>query len=440
MVKIKNWSGLFLKLFLLTFPWQIQTILYKADFFSGQFNNFSSFFFSLSEVFLLLAILSYGLQRLVHPSHQQSLLENFTKLELFLSSALTALLLWMLLSAFWADDKTLALLTGLRMIELLGLVYLFVAEVLPKNVLLKYLAIGGVLQVLIGMGQYFKQMDLGLTFLGEPHLAINNLNIAKINLGGEKILRAYGTFAHANILGGYLVVCMGLIIQSMNTKNWWKRLVVVLAFTAGILLSFSRSAWLAVLALIIVILTVQNLKINWKQLVLGLSLLLFVLVVFSLDRVIWARAVDFSMQSWDERLIFSEIARGMIFQHPWLGIGAGNFVLKMSDFYSGVLSPWLYQPVHNFFLMVVSELGLIGLVLWLSILGGMLKQIFDSTRRIVKSARFYWKAYWALLLAMLVLSLLDHYFYTAWPGQVLVFLVMGIIWRDYRERRVELVK
>jgi len=440
MLKINNWSGFFLKLFLLTFPLQIQTLLYKAGFFSGQFNSFAAFLFSISEGFLLASLLAYGIERVIHPGKHPELLDNFTKVELFLASSLIALLLWTLASVFWADDRVLALLFGLRLLELLGLLYLIVVEVLPRQTLLKYLLIGALAQVIIGMGQYFKQSDLGLTFLGEPHLAIDNLNIAKIDLGGEKILRAYGTFAHANILGGYLAICFGLLIQSINSKNWWKRVVVALALCAGILLSFSRSAWLALLAMLVVLITVQAFKINWKQLILGLSVILFVLVIFSIDQVIWARIIDFSMQALDERLIFSEIAREMIFHQPWLGVGAGNFILKMSDYYPGVLSPWLFQPVHNFFLMIVSELGLVGLLCWLGILGGMLKQIGDSMRRIIKSERFYWKAYMALLMGILVLSLLDHYLYTAWPGQVLVFLIIGLIWRDYRERRTELAK
>lgn len=440
MLKINNLSGFFLKLFLLSFPFQIQTLLYKADFFSGQLNNFSSFFFFISEIFLILALIAHGIEKLFGGHGRKKILDHFSKLESFLGMAFISLIVWGFCSVFWATDKTLALLFALRWLELLGLVYLLIRAVLPKETLLNYLFWGAFVQVVLGLGQYLKQGDLGLNFLGESNLATETFNVAKVDLSGEKILRAYGTFAHANIFGGYLVVCFGLLIQHLNKNNYWKYLHFILAFLVGILLSFSRSAWLAMAALILILLAVQAVRINWRQVIVAAIIVLFVVVIFSLDKVILARLADFTLLAMDERLIFSEIAREMIWQNIWVGVGAGNFILNMPVYYPGILSPWLYQPVHNFFLMVFSELGVVGLTLWLTILMMSLKQVNDSMRRIIKSDRYYWKIYWAMLFALMVLAMLDHYLYTTWAGQVVLVLVLGLIWHDYRLRREELVK
>ena len=440
MLKLSNWSGFFLKVFLLTFPLQLQTLLYKSGLFSGEFNTFSSYFFLVSEGVLILSLFSYGLAKLLNPTEQIDVLSGFSRLETVMSSALIAVLIWSFTSVFWAGDKVLALLFSLRLLELLGLVFLILAQVLPREIILKYLFFGAAFQVLIGLGQYLKQGDLGLGILGESHISIDTLNVAKVDLAGEKILRAYGTFAHANIFGGYLVVCIGLLIQSIKKNNLWMKIPFLIVFMVGLLLSFSRSAWLALLAMIVVLLTLQAIKINWKQAVLTLAVLLFVMVLFSLDQVILARIINFSIDSFDQRLVFSGIAREMIMASPWRGAGLGNFVLQMSENYTGVLSPWLYQPVHNFFLMILSELGVIGFAFWLVIFGSSLKQIGDSMRRILKSERYYWKCYLAVMFGLLILSMLDHYLYTAWAGQVLVFLLLALVWKDYRDRRLELAK
>lgn len=440
MLKLNRRSEIFLKLFLLTFPFQVQVLLYKADFFSGQFNLFSSFFVFLSELFLLLALSSFALQRFYSPNKQQKLSDSFTKLEVGMAVTMMALLIWSISSVFFANDKVLALLLGLRVGELLGLVYLLLNKILSREQLLKYLFYGAFFQVIVGLCQYFKQGDLGLGFLGESRLSVDTLNVAKVNLGGEKILRAYGTFTHANIFGGYLMFCLGLLIQSLNRENFWKNLHFLLAFLIGILLSFSRSSWLALFAFGIVLLAVQAVKVNWKSLLIGGCVILFTVVLFGLDQVILSRISDFSLGALDQRLIFSEIARDMISDNFLFGVGGGNFVMSMSEYYSGVLSPWLFQPVHNFFMMAWAELGLLGVFLWLGICGIMIKQVNYSMRRIIKSERFYWKVYWALLFSMLILSMLDHYFYTTWSGQVVVFLMIGVIWMDYRCRREELAK
>lgn len=51
----------------------------------------------------------------------------------------------------------------------------------------------------------------------------------------------------------------------------------------------------------------------------------------------------------------------MIVEHPLIGVGLGQFVPRMQEFFSSKLLDWQYQPVHNVFLLVWSEVGIIGL-------------------------------------------------------------------------------
>lgn len=428
------------KLFLITIPFQVQTLIYKAHFLTGQFNYFTSFFLNISEVFLLITFLLFGIEKLISSKVEKPVLEGFNKYDYYFAFSLLGLFAWILLSIFWSKDPNLALFFAFRFLELLILIYLLLSDILPRNKIIKFFAIGAIIQVLIGFVQYLIQGSLGLSFLGESQFGGDTLNIAKIDLGGEKIVRSYGTFSHSNIFGGYLLIAFALLLQNISRKNFSKLILIGILFLFGILLSFSRSAWIATFSVTFMILMINPIKINWKYFLLIFMIGVFSLVVLNLDKIIISRILDFSLQSIDQRLIYSEIAGKMIYSHSFFGVGYGQFVLNMPDYYGNVLSPWLFQPVHNYLLMLFSELGFIGLLFWGFIAVSILNLIDYAMRRIVKSDRFYWKMYISILLGLLVLSLFDHYLYTTWPGQVLVALILGLIWMDFQKRKEDLNK
>ena len=68
--------------------------------------------------------------------------------------------------------------------------------------------------------------------------------IAKIDLDGTKIMRAYGTLAHPNILAGYLVTALIFTFHRIRKKEYIAYPVFVLLLSA-LVLTFSRSAILA---------------------------------------------------------------------------------------------------------------------------------------------------------------------------------------------------
>lgn len=419
------------------FPLQIRTLIYRGNLFSGQFNTFGSVFVYVGEIFLLLAIAFYALD-VVRGGGFVKALPSIDNLERVLGSVLMLLLMWVVFGVFWSTDRMMVLLQGFRLLELFGFIFLLGRGVLSRDEVLRFLFLGAALQVLIGLGQYFSQSDLGLQFLGESHLSSGDLNVAKVNLGGERIIRAYGTFGHANIFGGFLVVCLCLVVQKLRGENWHKMWYWLIAFMVGILLSFSRGAWLAMLAFSLAMIAMRAVKIHWKPLVIGLVGALFVVVWLGVDRVIINRIFDFSANALDERLLFSEVAVNMIRDNLWYGVGAGNFVVMMPKYSVFVLAPWLFQPVHNVFMLLLAEIGVPGVLLVLGVGIILMKMLVDSMWRIIRSDRYYWKNYWALMLALLVLAMLDHYLYTSWSGQVMMALIAGLIWYDYRQRLIAL--
>ncbi|MFZ2975502.1 MAG: O-antigen ligase family protein [Candidatus Moraniibacteriota bacterium] len=71
------------------------------------------------------------------------------------------------------------------------------------------------------------------------------------------------------------------------------------------------------------------------------------------------------LNSLNERLFYLNVPRGTFESDPVFGLGAGQSVLSMQKYFPQKLEFWQYQPVHNVFLLIFSELGLIGLGLFI---------------------------------------------------------------------------
>jgi O-antigen ligase len=280
---------------------------------------------------------------------------------------------------------------------------------------------------------------LGLWFLGESKIGSEVLNVAKLDLAGEKIVRAYGTLPHANIYGGVMFVAMGLIIQRLKKENLSISVVMLFFMGIALLVSFSRSAWLAFLMFLLVILAQQKVKFNWKKVLLFLVSMLFVMVVFNLHTLIVGRLLDFSWGAWEERSLFSRVALA-IFNDNWYGVGAQNFVLLMDSYSADSLSPWFYQPVHNVFLLALGELGVFGLTALIAVLFALISIILGSMRRIVKLYRHYWNSYLAIMSGLLIIASFDHYLMTSFKGMFLFAMLSGLILRDAMDRKIAMEK
>src|SRR5205085_1603672 len=68
-------------------------------------------------------------------------------------------------------------------------------------------------------------------------------------LAGQLVLRAFGTFPHPNILGGYLalaLVCLPMLWNAWRGGRWplWGAAALL---AGGLLATFSRAGWLAAL-------------------------------------------------------------------------------------------------------------------------------------------------------------------------------------------------
>ena len=117
----------------------------------------------------------------------------------------------------------LSLFNLIKLIEFVLFYFYLKSYALPKFGYLnslKAIVVGGSFQAIIAIIQFIRQSDLGLRLLGETVLNYDLVGIASFyNLAGERIIRAYGTTPHPNILGAYLFLSIYLKGRHSTCKN-----------------------------------------------------------------------------------------------------------------------------------------------------------------------------------------------------------------------------
>lgn len=294
-----------------------------------------------------------------------------------------------------------------------------------RLVLVMLLAAGGV-QACIGIWQF------GLRGKGPEHFLV---------LG--RFYRAYGTFEQPNPFGGYMnliaLLAIGLVLGLLVA--WIERrrnrvtnsflspygvwlgvaLLSAVAGSLGLILSWSRGAWLGFLAGLAVIalfsarrLLPGFLLMGASAVLLGSGLLLGTSARFGpalavVDRLSGfgdeftlgdVRGVDINDTNYAvvERLAHWQAAVGMARDDLWTGVGFGNYAAAYSD-YDLLNFPDALGHAHNYYLNLLAEVGLPGLlaylIFWLVLIGQSIwlaKRIAWPERGIVVGLLAAWVA------------------------------------------------
>jgi O-antigen ligase len=317
------------------------------------------------------------------------------------------------LNLSFSPTPLIAVFSWLRLTELLFLGW-FVSQNTKRvfSLLRRILPITLTGEFFLGLIQVLKQGSLGgpLWLLGERTFTIFTPGVARGAWRGEVFLRPYGTFSHPNSLAGFVLVALILLLgKGVSTKR--EKIALVLGFGL-LLLAFSRAAWLAAFVLGTIFL-LRQLKTGFKK---RLPYLLIGLALPLLTYFFSQTTIDST--SFSIRQELAEFALSEIRKNPIVGLGAGQFIISLSQ--NRPVWQWLYwlQPVHNIFLLVASETGLLGLIMFLIL-------IFLAIRRSLLAAN-----YWLLtaLLAILLTGLFDHYWLTLIQNQLFLAIVLGLGW------------
>jgi hypothetical protein len=258
------------------------------------------------------------------------------------------------------------------------------------------------IQLILSIIQVCKGAVIGIPFLGESTIFSASLGASFVSIGGNQILRAYGTFPHPNVLAGFAL--FSIIFLLFNKKSILTHLIYI--FSLSILaLTFSR------LHIVLGIISIPIYLDLFKKFEIKKGIFSFVF----LDR--FANIFNGTDVSVNERMLLMKASFTEISKNPW-GVGVSKFVKGMEDFVPRTSSQiMLLQPVHNIFLLIIAENGwIVGGALILLLIWGMIKKYILGNLGI--------KGYFTLF-CILCVSLLDHYFLTIPQGIFMFFIAIA---------------
>jgi O-antigen ligase len=396
--------------FVLTVPFQLRTILNLDSAYIGYYFSYhKAIFIYVSDIaFVAFLIASAYFQK------NTSITENFS-LKLIIWP-----ILWSFISLFHVEQFWLGLYGALKVAELWLVVGYMRNNPSVARGTISVLIGSGLFQALIGIAQSSFQRPIGLEWLGEYLPSAYESGAATIRVLGEPVIRAYGTMPHPNVLGGFIAISLGLLMvvsreTALSIKNGILIASGVFVLTWGLLVSYSRSAWLAALALSIIISGYQLTKKPVKQAIfwpICLAISGVILTAFYAQTVIprSTESVDNSNSAIIYREKFNAWSKQVIRDNLWLGVGQQQYVPELQDKLN--VEQWAYQPPHNVILLLLAELGLIGVLVW----GYTLIKLC-----------FTWNIYLLVLgPILLILGFLDHYPISIQQGQLMAFLLLGL--------------
>jgi O-antigen ligase len=309
------------------------------------------------------------------------------------------------------------------------------------------LAAGMVLQAAVAVPQFIQGRSLGLNRLGEVVVAAAWPGASVVMVGEARWLRAYGLTQHPNLLAGCLMAMLLLVTGYYLAQRGWQRLPLLaalgLGFT-GLLLTFSRAAWLGTLAgglAALALLAWAWRRGQWQPNRTTVALLAIVLLVLgttflTLNWPLLQPRLGFTAQGTEIRSVEARkmqvpAAWALIQKRPVLGVGLGNYPAALYHLVPELIASYpVYQPVYNVLLLVTAELGLPGGLLWLGLISLPWPSLWLRRRQIRLTP--WWAGVSGALLALVVVSFFDFYVWTSHQGRLILWLVLGLWAREWQ--------
>ena len=339
---------------------------------------------------------------------------------------------WLTLPFGVLPDLSLFGAVRLTVLVVLALYVLNEVESLASLVVPLGLMLG--LQAIVAIGQFLVQGSIGLTGLGETQLDSTTPGLAVVlREDGVRILRAYGLSTHPNVLGGFFAVGILLLLGTRplsQVGRGLQALVVALA-VGGLLVTFSRGAWIGLgagLVAGIVVLGARTIlaeRGHWLVIG-GLALVVVAAGGWQLRDELALRSGLATAQtaterrSVDERLAQIELGWHVALERPLTGVGMSAVPVEMER-----LDPafaFSYYPPHLVPLVVTAELGVGGGVAILALLGAPWFLLLRTRARWSREVA----AALGALAALTVAGLFDDYPWVGGPGRTLFWFVLGL--------------
>ncbi len=326
---------------------------------------------------------------------------------------------------------------------LVAALYLFIlsqSDIPWRTATLSFIA-GACWSSLLGIWQFATQTTFASTWLGVASHRPSELGVSVIEALApdgriERWLRAYGSLDHPNMLGAVAAISLIFVAWlwiSRRRDGRFENIILAVAtvsLAGGLIVSFSRAAWIAA-AVGLLIIVICRFKQNWKQLgsfflISAIVAGLFASQYYYLFAPRLGAENRLEEKSSTERITGIKESVAEIMKRPVFGSGLGTYTLARSQS-DPDKEAWNYQPVHNVFLLIAAETGIVGLLL---ILGTIIAFLGFSIRRSPASSR---PLIFALAAAIIASALLDHWLWSLHFGIIFSAALFGLAGRLTRE-------
>jgi hypothetical protein len=333
-------------------------------------------------------------------------------------------------------------LFSLAMTVHLAFAYLLFIAVVLDRVSVKHLLFAFVTSLIaptmLGIIQVLGGSSPANTWLGIAARSAAQLGDAVFTVDGERMLRAYGSCPHPNVFGGFLGVglfawwaAMEFVKRSLGKR---RHMLVASIGTAlllgGLVLTGSRSAFLGVcvgVGSMFIVKTISNRNIARCAALIftGIAVIGSLASSFYLTDLamsIRGGGVDEERSLVERVALYRDFVPFMMATNPIVGHGVGAYVLSIADAQPGK-NAFDYQPIHNVPLLVLAEIGLLGLgtlLLWIVSILWMNVSRFPHRNALYA---------FGMGNVVLMIAFFDHYLWSSWAGLVVVALVLGMMVR-----------
>lgn len=252
---------------------------------------------------------------------------------------------------------------------------------------------------LIGLLQFIFQKTLGgpLYYLGERSFTSLTPGISLMNLFGRSMMKAYSIFSHPNSFAAFTVVSF-LILLSFKEQFYLSFFVVL-----TLLLTFSLNAILGVILILCLFFVLKYLPktIEKTKRYIPITLIGTSFIFGTVSLLIPSGRV--LRESYRDRVILAGSAIQTFSARPILGVGLNNFFSLTNN----------VQPPHNIYLIVLSEVGILGVLVVFVLL----------TKLIIRKQNKY---LFLALVFILFTGLFDHYSFSLQQNQIIFAILLGL--------------